>query len=262
MKSNGIIALVALIAFIGLFAEEIKIIDYPIVPNPAEGTDIPSLLGLDFVGGGRFVNQPSPSNPVAEVYVDDCWRGNVTNDIIEITFEKFKEYTDWIIPTNVPVMFFAASHTSYIKYYTGFVYLTHNFPPDEVSEMFENAKTNKTLYFPCGDRAWFRTTRDNGLVYDFTTNIWESVYPVFDRTNHYERLRVVRNNNTFEESERVWRDVNTALNVEYNSFPTNTLLNIWHDPSSYEWEKNKTFSQLYNFRGWKLDRTNNMWVAP
>lgn len=90
------------------------------------------------------------------VRVSDFWAGEtIGTNIITATHSMTNEPT---FPTNVPVVFFAKMKTN------GSTKYGEN---DFRSFGYKNADTNATisspLYFPGGESAWFRTTRDNGL---------------------------------------------------------------------------------------------------
>ena len=200
----------------------------------------------EVAGVGRFISQPSETNLFVDVFVDECWAGDVQNETVSIAF-----YTTNSVPTNIPIVFLAISSLAYA---TNMVFSERYTP-----EQLESIKSNSVLFFPGAESAWFRTTRDNGLLYEFTTNIWNCRrMDNYNRTNYYEVLRNA-SNITFEESNRIWWDSDNALNWLFLSSPTEFMVEKRLDPLLHERVKDILNTYIWN-RGWT--HTNGVWYAP
>ena len=208
----------------------------------------------DIAGVGRFTNQPSETNSMALVFVDDCWTGGVQDEIVSIGLN----YTDWVVPTNVPVVFFAMRSESYVTNFT-FHSMSPAHKPETLTNFFERALANSIITFPGGDRAWFRTTRDNGHMYDFTTNLWKTLrVDEYNQTNYYEVLRSA-SNIPIEESKRVYMDSRDAISDLFYKMPTEFLIESMQDQLLHEYIRDSLLGRVWQ-RGWT--HTNGVWYAP
>jgi len=212
-----------------------------------------------FAGVVRFQNQPSTTNRFAEVFVDECWTGETSNETKKILFSKYDyKFINWVVPTNIPVVVFANKINANIN--DDNEYFTHGFSLSD-NVMFNNlVSSNNLFYFPGGDRAWFRTTRDNGLLYEFSTNTWMYLRKNPNTTNYFEML-ILYNQVSLDESARIVHDRGNAMRWVCGELPLDFLMLKHQDPSMTNSMKNFISSELRD-RGWTWDRTNSVWIAP
>ena len=244
--------LVALTVYENVYAEQTNIFVRPSFGDQWwNSTTIPGLVeGADVAGVGTFLNQPTTNNPFASVLVQDYWGGGRETNVLRINVSPYHWQTDWVFPTNVPIVFFAVKRISY----------TNGSDVVNQAEFYQNMPQEwlDELSFPGGDYAWFRTTRDNGLLYEFATNLWNCVRANPNQTNYYEVLREAEKI-SFSSSSRLWidaaRDFSFFLRSSSNSF----LLGKYDDPLLGASGRQSIYGELYD-RGWT--RTNGVWNPP
>jgi hypothetical protein len=220
------------------------------------GTLIPFLVqDIDVAGVGTFLNQPTTNNPYASVLVQDYWAGDAGTNVVKVNVGDPWE-TDWVFPTNVPVVFFASRHGS----------CTNGSDVVNLAEYYQQTKSQAwldELFFPGGDAAWFRATRDNGLLYDFTTNLWNCVNTNPNPTNYYETLRDAEKV-PFSSSSRLWIDAYKGFRFFLNKSSDEFLLDKFeNDPLLSDSAKNDIDNMILNRRlkqGWTF--TNGVLYPP
>ena len=214
-------------------------------------TTIPGLVeGADVAGVGMFLNQPTTSSPFVSVLVQDYWRRGCETNILHINVSPFQWETDWVFPTNTPVVFFATKRSSH----------TNNSEIVNLAEFYQNMPQEwlDELSFPGGDYAWFRTTRDNGLLYEFATNLWNCVRENPNPTNHYAVLRDAEKL-PFSVSSRLWIDAGNSFWFYLHGSSDSFLLERYSDPLLGDSGRQSIYGELYD-RGWT--RTNSVWNPP
>ena len=225
---------------------------YSIWPPPI---NIPSLVRMsEFAGVGKFINIPTESNNVVDIDVQQWWTANPgTNNQIRI-YELNHNETDWVFPTNVPIVFFADTVSNLFPFgkYSGS-------GMDPLRYMSEEEKGQ--LWFREGDRSWFRVSRDNGLVHSFTTNLWQHVRTNPNITNQYEILRDAYMLTQFEQSWRVLGDACDGLLSFYKTAPENFLVKMRNDPLLDDGIKSIVYDELWRNFGWDED-ANGVFRAP
>ena len=152
------------------------------MPHSAHEITIPLLVeASNLAGVGVFVNVPSPTNPVVDIAVQQWWTPNPgTNDMLRIHRIRGDE-TNWIFPVNEPVVFFAIAASN--------AFANAN-AVEKTGVCAELEKMEQEQWvFKHADRSWFRVSRDNGLMYDFTTNLWQHARVSPNLANRYEVLR-------------------------------------------------------------------------
>ena len=229
-------------------------------------------------GVGHFMNQPSETNRFAEVFVDECWTGNVTNDIVQIKFgiydsSETPSNTDWVIPLDDPIVFFAVTHSNYMvngsympvdyMFNIGMMSLTNEpgikvvSPPRFTPEDLVSYSTNTTLYFPGGDSAWFRTTRDDGLLYTFTTNLWENMIVNPNTNNLYcilsEAVKV-----EMDVSKRIYFDSFKGFRTLLMKFTPEFLVDEYYKSDH---KRVKHYLEI-EIRARKWNLVNGVWEPP
>lgn len=204
----------------------------------------------DVAGVGLFLDCPTPSNPTVGVHVQDFWAGNSGTNVLRISINEYKEFTDWIHPTNAPVVFFAFRPATYMTNAWSDV--------ANAAELYPGRLTDMSLSFPFADRAWFRTTRDNGLLYAFATNLWDSVRANPNPTNFYKVLRDA-DSPAYTNSSRVVMETSHGLFSFFRTCTDTDLLEKFQDPLLNAYGKNVLENELLN-RGWTY--TNGSWALP
>lgn len=235
-----------------LYAEETNLFPRPPYGAPYwNGTMIPALVErADVAGVGIFLNQPTTNDPYANVLVQNYWGGNSATNVLRINVSPYQWQTDWVFPTNVPVVFFAVKRISYTN--GSDVVNQADFYQTKPQEWLDE------LSFPGGDGAWFRTTRDNGLLYNFATNLWNCVKTNPNPTNRYEVLREAEKV-PFSSSSRLWIDAARDFYYFLQSSSDSFLLDKYNDPLLDGTGRQSIYGELYN-RGWT--RTNGVWNPP
>lgn len=215
------------------------------------GTLIPFLVqNTDVAGVGTFLNQPTTNDPYANVLVYDYWNGDAGTNVLKINVGDPWE-TDWMFPTNIPVVFFASKRGS----------CTNGSDVVNLAEYYQQTKSQawlNELFFPGGDAAWFRTTRDNGLLYEFATNLWNCVNTNPNPTNCYEVLRDAEKV-PFSSSSRLWIDTSNGFDFFLNKSSNEFLRDKYDDPLLSDTGRHSIFRELY-YRGWTL--TNGVLYPP
>ena len=244
--------LVALTVYENVYAEQTNIFVRPSFGDQWwNSTTIPGLVeGADVAGVGTFLNQPTTNNPFASVLVQDYWGGGRETNVLRINVSPYHWQTDWVFPTNVPIVFFAVKRISY----------TNGSDVVNQAEFYQNMPQEwlDELSFPGGDYAWFRTTRDNGLLYEFATNLWNCVRENPNSTNYYEVLREAEKI-PFSSSSRLWIDAARDFSFFLRSSSDSFLLERYSDPLLGDSGRQSIYGELYD-RGWT--RTNSVWNPP
>ena len=215
--------------------------------------NIPSFVrGATAAGVGTFINVPSPTNPVVDIAVQQWWIINPnTNNVLRIyNLDDWGE-TDWMFPTNEPVVFFAYAASN--------VVINTCIGEGIVARM--NQAEREQLMFPLADRSWFRVSRDNGLVYDFTTNFWHHTRVNPNMTNQYELLRDTYRDMTPEQSWRVMADAGAGLETLFYFSSESYLADKRNDPLLHEDSKNFLIGRLIDKYRWGWD-ANDVFSAP
>lgn len=207
-------------------------------------TPIYDLVRYSKIAGiGRFVSQPvfisTNNNKFAyvDLIVDDCWAGDVQNETVRIA--NYFNYDMHGFPTNVPVVFFA-----------------HKYKPYNVGDFID---VNATNFFKFGDRAWFRPTRDNGLLYTYTTNLWDCIRTHPNITNQFEVLL-----SAFEvektQSARINYDNEEPFEYLCFSMPSDILVEKYYKiPLTNLTPKSAILNVLFA-RKWTFE--NGVWIRP
>ena len=145
---------------------------------PPNGTVSGLINEADVVGLGRVIKQPSSTNNFVGIFVQDCWTGNITNDTILI--KSYDSRNEVAFPANAPIVFFLKESEPFVtNKYSSILYT-----PEELEQYL----SEPTLFFPEGDKAWFEATADNGILYDYTTNLWNCMQINPNLTNYFNVL--------------------------------------------------------------------------
>ena len=244
-----------------LFSEELSSMsleDVGNLPDSALQVSIPFLVrNSDVAGFGEFVNTPSPTNPVVDIHVQQWWTPNLgTNNMLRIHGIDETE-TNWIFPTNAPVVFFANAASNVI--------INTSVDEDAVARMSQDE--NWQWVFKHVDRSWFRVSRDNGLMYDFTTNLWRHVRVSPNLTNEYTFLRDTFNSayNIYlsEQPLPSWRvacDSSEGLDYIFENATESFIAKILVDPLLPEDMQNLVHKELEKRFAWYED-TNGVFRA-
>ena len=198
--------------------------------NPNDEWTLSSLVkNANVAGDGKFINPPSPTNQFAILRVVNYWTSGTSNETVSIKFND--NTTNWNVPTNVPVVFFA----------------------------MHSVNTNAFLLGLGGDNSWYCKTNDNGLVYDFTTNLWNCLRSgEYSQTNYYEILRSA-SNIPIEDSSKVYMDSRDAIGDLFYKMPTEFLIESMQDQLLHEYIRDSLWGRVLR-RGWT--HTNGVWYAP
>lgn len=246
-----LITIISIALTIVAFSEETNQVEYVFDEGYwNDKASIPGLVGFAEVAGiGEFLNQPSVDSPHAIMKVSDYWVGDPGSNVVRI-ITRNPSSTDWVFPTNTPVVFFAITR--------GYV-LTNNFSDVGNMPPVDTTGIDLTeLHFPGGDSAWFRTTRDNGLLYEFATNLWDCIRVNPNQTRFYEVLRDA-DKVPFLESSRLWLDVNRELDFLFMETSSASLLEKFSDSKIGSKTKNTIHNELL-WRGWSC--TNGVYYPP
>ncbi len=219
------------------------------------------VRGASCAGVGLFLNVPSPASPSVDIQVQQWWTPPLATNVVRI-HELDPNSTNWIFPTNVPVVFFAVTKR---QMYDGTPALVvpDQYPPEWVYSITNAAEMAK-LMFTEVDRAWFRTTRDNGLVYGFATNLWECMRVNPNPTNYYAVLRDAERTVTVQDSWRVHFDASGGLSWLFGDTSESYLAEKLDDPLLSTVMKNDVGNRLWDKFGWTFTVTNNavQWHPP
>lgn len=212
---------------------------------------IPGLVKFaEIAGVGRFLNEPSPEAPVVQIAVDDYWTQSPGTNVIEVDASHSNGAPDWEYPTNVPVVFFAIRYGS----------LSNEWSDGGINlSLFTNEAKNATLIFGDSPRAWFRVGRDNGLLHEFATNLWECTRTNPDEERHYEVLRDYAKLPIATSSRLAW-DVGICFIQHLYGKPDGYLFaKMTNDPALGPKGSNVIYNTLLE-RRWTV--TNGVWYAP
>ncbi|HZK28726.1 MAG TPA: hypothetical protein VFD19_00750 [Clostridia bacterium] len=178
--------------------------------------------------------------------MNDYWTGNPGTNVVKILAGDAHS-TDWMFPTNTPVVFFALTHMSILTRWKVRGY-TNGLSQAELDEFL----------FPNGDDAWFRTTRDNGLLYAFATNLWECQRVNPNQERFYEILRDA-DKLPYASSSRIFEDTGRELSFLFKDVTDAFLLEKNADPLIGNRTKGSIFQEFLS-RGWT--RTNGVYFPP
>ena len=215
----------------------------------------------DCAGVGLFLNEPSPTAPFVDIQVQQWWTPSLPTNIVRI--HELNPYsTNWVFPTNVPIVFFAVAKRQMYVDHPAFT-IPSQYPPEWVCSI-TNATEMEKLMFPGVDRSWFRTTRDNGLVYDFATNLWECMRANPNTTNYYEVLRDSERTVSKQDSWRVHIDAYKGLSWFLDAASESYLAEKLNDPLLSPIMRNSVGNRLWDRFGWTYTVTNNtvQWHPP
>ena len=219
------------------------------------------IRGARCAGVGVFLNEPSPTSPSVDIQVQQWWTPPLATNIVRI-HELDPYSTNWVFPTNVPVVFFALTKR---QMYDGTPALVSpdQYPPEWVYSI-TNATEMAKLMFPDTDRSWFRTTRDNGLVYVFATNLWNCMRANPNSTNYYEVLRDAERSVSEQASWRVNLDAYKGLSWLFHDASESDLAEKLNDPLLSPIMRNSVGNRLWDQFGWTYTVTNNtvQWHPP
>lgn len=247
MKSSFIAIAVVVALALNILAEQTNRVEFVWDGGirDRDNVSLPALIHCaDVAGIGEFINQPLPAHPYAYVKVDDYWVGDPGTNVVKIVAGPWG--TDWVFPTNTPIVFFALSRISVLT-------RLH----DGMTNGLSQAKLDELL-FPHGDDAWFRTTRDNGMLYTFATNLWECQRVNPDHEQFYEVLRDA-DKLPYEASSRIRDDTVHELGFLLRRVSDTFLLEKNADPLIGSSTKGAIF-QEFLYRGWS--RTNGVYYPP
>ena len=252
MNAKNFAVLTLMMAAFSVSSEETNKFAYVgLDPKEKSLPPIPRLVqDADVAGVGEFINQPSRNTPIARILVHDYWTGDPGTNVLQVSLRNSDELTDWGFPTNVPVVFFAMKWSSYFT--NGWTDVTN------LAEIYTNEAELAVLSFPGGDRAWFRTTRDAGLLYTFATNLWDCLRANPNSTNYYEVLREAEKV-PYSTSSRLWLDADGCLSSLFLHSTDAFLIEKYEDPLLSSSGKNIIFNRLA-WRGWTY--TNDVWIPP
>ena len=256
MKKQTLFSILFAVAFLPAMAEETNLVDFAGFLQRETQKILPTtslmVQDADVAGVGEFINQPSTNTPTARILVHDYWAGDPGTNVLQVSLVGSDYLTDWVFPTNVPVVFFAMKKSSYFDYTHGWTDITN------LAEIYTNEAELAVLSFPGGDRAWFRTTRDNGLLYTFATNLWDCLRANTNFPNYYKVLREAEKV-PFVTSSRLNYEAFSCLDAIFRTASDSFLLEKYEDPLLSSSGKNIIFNRLA-WRGWTY--TNDVWIPP
>lgn len=250
MKEKLIMILIALTAGVVL-AEELgnissaersrKIhVNDPILPRQVNYANV--------AGVGLFLNEPSSDSPTVDIQMQQWWTPPLATNVVRI-YELNPYSTNWIFPTNVPVVFFAVTKRQMYPRLPELLAFDV-YPPEWVFSI-TNATEMAKLMFSNTDRAWFRTTRDNGLVYELATNLWSCVRTNPNPTNYYAVLRDAERTVSKQDSWRVHFDAYHGLSFLFDDASESYLAEKLDDPLLSPVMKGSVRAILYDKFGWR-----------
>ncbi len=201
-------------------------------------------------GVGVFTGACSLTNVTfVDIHVQEWWTPDPGTNTVRL--HKIDRLNDeWMFPTNIPVVFFAVTKAQW-----------HG---EDAAYYLTNAAERAELTFANVNRSWFRTTRDNGLVYAFATNLWNCVRINPNPTNYYEVLRDVQRTIAKQDSWRVQLDSRNGLSWLFDEASENYLTDKLNDPLLSPIMKNSVGNWLSRRFGWIYSYTNNIevWTPP
>ncbi len=213
-------------------------------------------------GVGVFLRQPSPQEPFVDIDVQEWWTPALTNSIIRVHYLNAYSPSNWIFPTNTPVVFFAITKRQADAKPSAYT------NPGAYSPEYCYSVTNETeaskFIFGDMDRSWFRIGRDDGRLYSFATNLWDCIRVNPNPTNYYKVLRDADRTVSYEDSWRVNLDASRELSWIYALESEDRLAEILNDPLLSPPERNH-LGNVMNWRfNWKYIYTNGVetWTPP
>ena len=206
------------------------------------------VRGASCAGVGLFINEPSPTSPSVDIQVQQWWTPPLATNIVRI-HELDPYSTNWVFPTNVPVVFFALTKRQMYSGHSAWVN-PDQYPPEWVYSI-TNAAESAKLMFSDTDRSWFRTTRDNGLVYVLATNLWACMRANPNPTNYYEVLRDAERTVSARDSWRVHFDASGALAWIFGDASESDLAEKLNDPLLSPVMRGSVRATLYDKFGWR-----------
>lgn len=243
----------AVLATMPVFAEELSDIPQAEIDEKVHsGAAIVPLLVKysSAVGVGTFVGDCSVTNvSFADIHVQQWWTPDPGTNAIRI--QKVTGIPDeWTFPTNVPVAFFAITKAQWYG--------------EDAEYYLPSAAERAELTFGDVDRAWFRTTRDDGLLHSFATNLWECVRVNPNPTNYYEVLRDAERTVSRNDSWRVQLDASKGLSWLFGDASESYLAEKLNDPLLSPTMKNSIGNRLRHHFGWTYSFSNGteIWTQP
>ena len=206
------------------------------------------VRGASCAGVGQFLNEPSVDSPFVDIQVQQWWTPLLETNVVRI-HELDPYSTNWVFPTNVPVVFFAVTKRQMYDGTPALV-IPDQYPPEWVYSITNAAEMAKLMFIEV-DRAWFRTTRDNGLVYTFATNLWECMRTNPNPTNYYEVLRDAERTVSKQASWRVRLDAYSALSWFLDDLSESDLAEKLDDPLLSPVMKGSVRATLYDKFRWR-----------
>ncbi len=236
-----------------VFAEEFSDISQAEIDEKVsrDAAIIPFLVAHSSAAGiGRFVGDCSTTNvSFVDISVQQWWTQDPGTNTVRI--RKIDGIPDeWIFPTNVPVVFFAKTKAQWYG--------------KNAEYLLTNAAERAELTFGNVDRSWFRTTRDNGLVHAFATNLWGCLRADLNLTNYYAVMRDAESTVSKQDSWRVHLDASKGLSWFLDDLTESELAEKLNDPLLTPATKNYVGNRLGDRYGWTYSYTNNVnvWTPP
>jgi hypothetical protein len=216
-----------------------------------QGITIPTLVrGSDFAGVGVFSCDTTTNNvPYADIHVQEWWTPSPGTNVVRVHNIQ-GEPAPWTFPTNVPVVFFAATKAEWYG-----TYAEHLLP---------NESERAELTFISAERSWFRLTRDSGLLHTFTTNLWDCVRANPNPTYYYEVLRDAERTVSRQDSWRVSIDASYALSWLFDDASEAYLAEKLNDPLLSPVMRHSVGNRLWDKFGWTYTVIDNtvQWHPP
>ena len=222
------------------YAEELSNLAQTEIDKKAfiSGPTLPRLVKYSSVAGiGMFFGDCSTTNVAfVDIHVQQWWTPDLGTNTVRI--QKIgKLYSEWIFPTNVPMVFFAKTKAQWYG--------------EDAEYYLTNAAERAELTFGNVDRSWFRTSRDNGLVYIFTTNLWACIRTNPNPTNYYTVLRDTERTVSEQDSWRVYFDAYQGLSSLFDDTSESDLAEKLNDPLLSPVMKGSVRATLYDKFGWR-----------
>lgn len=246
MNVKSVLLTLYLLAPVCVFAEETT-------PRQRSNMTItlPTLVRMADVAGIGMFEEIKRSEEKVVVRISDFWIGEtIGTNVISAYHYMGNEPT---FPTNVPVVFFATLEDNY-----RFSGQSGRF---DYKNIYTNITTTSNFMFPGGDNAWFRTTRDNGLMYAFSTNLWQYQRMNSNVTNYYEMLLEWNKKITHTDSWRVDIDVVLGFMDLCRTEPESFLVYMLNDPQRSEDSEMDAINILRYKYYWDFD-TNGVFRPP
>ena len=232
--------LLFIVTVASVFAEEFSDIPQAEIDKKVsrDAAVIPLLVAHSSAAGvGMFIGDCSTTNvSFVDISVQQWWTPVPGTNTVRIS--KIKDLPDeWIFPANVPVVFFAKTKAQWYG--------------ENVEYFLTNATERAELTFGNVDRSWFRTTRDSGLVYTFSTNLWDCLRTNLNLTNYYEVLRDAERTVSKQDSWRVHIDASKSLSWFLDDTSESYLAEKLNDPLLSPVMKGSVRATLYDKFGWR-----------